>query len=81
VWLVLSAVADWRWLRKGEDTVWYPSMRLFRQRLLGEWDEGFARMAEELRAQVAGQQRKGVVRQAGADDQRQDFATSSPVPT
>jgi hypothetical protein len=54
VWVVLSAVADWRWLREGEDTVWYPSMRRFRQRELGGWDEVFARMAEELPAQVVG---------------------------
>jgi hypothetical protein len=53
VWLVLSAVADWRWLRKGEDTVWYPSMRLFRQRVLGVWDEVFARIADELRRVVS----------------------------
>jgi hypothetical protein len=61
VWLVLSAVADWPWLRQGEDTVWYPSMRLFWQRVLGEWDDVFARMAAELSAQVADHQSKGAV--------------------
>jgi tetratricopeptide (TPR) repeat protein len=81
VWLALSAVADWRWLRKGEDTVWYPSMRLFRQRVLGEWHKVFAWMAEELRGQVAGQQRKGVVGQGGAEDQTRHSAASPPVPT
>jgi hypothetical protein len=81
VWLALSAVADWRWRRKGDDTVWYPSMRLFRQRVLGEWDEVFARMAEALRTQVAGNQRKGVVGQGGAENQTRGSATSSPVPT
>jgi hypothetical protein len=53
VWLALSAVSDWRWLRRREDTVWYPSMRLFRQRTLGDWDQVFARMAAELRRLVA----------------------------
>jgi hypothetical protein len=48
VWVALSARSDWRWLRRREDTVWYPSMRLFRQRVLGVWDEVFARMAEDL---------------------------------
>jgi hypothetical protein len=31
-----------------EDCLWYPSMRLFRQRELGQWPEVFARMAAEL---------------------------------
>jgi ADP-heptose:LPS heptosyltransferase len=49
VWLALSAVADWRWLREREDTVWYPTMRLFRQRTLGEWSDVFQRIVGELR--------------------------------
>ena len=36
--LMLSFVAEWRWTRRGETTPWYPSMRLFRQRRLGDWD-------------------------------------------
>src|SRR5262249_18931710 len=30
-----------------EDSPWYPTMRLFRQKELGEWDSVFARMAQE----------------------------------
>ncbi len=52
VWLALSAVSNWRWLRERQDTPYYPGMRLFRQRRLGEWDEVFGRMAEELRLRV-----------------------------
>lgn len=37
-WLMLKKVPDWRWLAEGETTVWYPSMRLFRQARAGEWD-------------------------------------------
>ncbi len=48
VWLALAAVADWRWLREREDTPWYPGMRLWRQRQLGEWDETFAQIGKEL---------------------------------
>ena len=57
VWLALSAVPDWRWLCGREDTPWYPGMRLFRQRRLGEWDEVFSRLADELRRWV--KQRQG----------------------
>ncbi|HJT76014.1 MAG TPA: tetratricopeptide repeat protein, partial [Gemmataceae bacterium] len=49
VWVALSAIADWRWLVGREDTPWYPTMRLFRQERLGDWDEVFARMAGALR--------------------------------
>jgi tetratricopeptide (TPR) repeat protein len=48
VWVALSTVPDWRWLLKREDSPWYPTMRLFRQRNLGDWDAVFGRMATEL---------------------------------
>ena len=35
VWVLLTAVADWRWLVDREDSPWYPSMRLFRQKSAG----------------------------------------------
>jgi len=39
VWLLLPEQADWRWGRAGERSAWYPNMRLFRQRVQGEWAE------------------------------------------
>jgi tetratricopeptide (TPR) repeat protein len=39
VWVVLSAAADWRWLRNRDESPWYPTMRLFRQMELGNWAE------------------------------------------
>jgi hypothetical protein len=55
VWLVLSAVGEWRWLLERSDSPWYPTMRLFRQSRLDQWDEVFQRMAEALREMVAAQ--------------------------
>jgi tetratricopeptide (TPR) repeat protein len=55
VWVALPFVPDWRWLLGREDTPWYPTMRLFRQPRLGDWDAVFARLAEELRRRVQGQ--------------------------
>ena len=52
VWVVLPLAPDWRWLLDREDTPWYPTMRLFRQRRLGEWDEVFERIAAALGAAV-----------------------------
>jgi tetratricopeptide (TPR) repeat protein len=48
VWVALARVADWRWMIDRDDSPWYPSMRLFRQRSFGDWQELFERMAGEL---------------------------------
>lgn len=57
-WVLLSTAADWRWGVGRADTPWYPSVRLFRQRTLGDWDELFGRVAGELAA-VAGRRASG----------------------
>jgi hypothetical protein len=49
VWMIVSAMPDWRWLNQGEQSVWYPSMRLYRQQSLGDWQPVFARVAEDVR--------------------------------
>jgi len=54
VWVALAFVPDWRWLLRRKDSPWYPTMRLFRQRRDGHWEDVFERMAEELKALVAG---------------------------
>jgi tetratricopeptide (TPR) repeat protein len=38
-WVLLPQNADWRWLIERTDSPWYPTMRLFRQRSLGEWKD------------------------------------------
>ena len=48
VWVALPAVPDWRWLRHGETTPWYPTMRLFRQTQAGTWTDVFGRIANCL---------------------------------
>ncbi len=52
VWVALSAVSDWRWLLGRDDSPWYPTLRLFRQRTLGCWQTVFRRMARELRRRI-----------------------------
>lgn len=37
VWLLLPQVAEWRWLLERQDSPWYPTMRLFRQSTLDDW--------------------------------------------
>ena len=41
VWTALQFVPDWRWLLNRSDSPWYPTMRLFRQKKPGAWDEVF----------------------------------------
>jgi hypothetical protein len=48
VWLVLPHAADWRWLRETEESPLYPTMKLFRQRAAGDWEELFQRVASCL---------------------------------
>lgn len=36
-WIMLPFAADWRWLRGRDDSPWYPTARLFRQREFGNW--------------------------------------------
>jgi len=50
VWVLLPKIPDWRWLLDREDSPWYPTMRLFRQRQRGNWDEPVRSVAEALRA-------------------------------
>jgi hypothetical protein len=48
VWVALPKLPDNRWLLEREDSPWYPTMRLFRQTISGDWPAVFARMAGEL---------------------------------
>ena len=50
VWTLLSYVPDWRWGLEGEETPWYPTMRLFRQPAPGEWNAVIERVSAELDA-------------------------------
>jgi hypothetical protein len=36
-WLLLPTPCDWRWMLERDDTPWYPTTRLFRQRKSGDW--------------------------------------------
>jgi tetratricopeptide (TPR) repeat protein len=52
VWVLLPFSADWRWLLNREDNPWYPTMRLFRQKQIGNWDATIIELARALKSQV-----------------------------
>lgn len=51
-WVLLAFDADWRWLLAREYSPWYPSVKLFRQREPGDWQEVVARVKEALEART-----------------------------
>ncbi len=54
VWIALAHLPNWRWMLARDDTPWYPTARLFRQQLPGDWPGVFARMAVELQRLASG---------------------------
>jgi hypothetical protein len=48
VWVLLPDPPDWRWLTDRDDTPWYPTMRLFRQKNQEGWGPLISRVAEAL---------------------------------
>lgn len=49
VWILLHRPADWRWLTEDrDDSPWYASARLFRQRTAGDWRPVVSEVVERL---------------------------------
>jgi tetratricopeptide (TPR) repeat protein len=48
VWTLIPFSPDWRWLLNREDSPWYPTMRLFRQLSIGDWEPVITRIEDEL---------------------------------
>ena len=48
-WLILHFVPDWRWGLNSESTFWYPSVKIFRQKVRNDWKEVFERIRMSLR--------------------------------
>lgn len=49
-WVLLGRESSWHWVDGREDSVWYPTMRVFRQDEAGSWDRATARVARGLAA-------------------------------
>ena len=45
VWILVQFAPDFRWLRNRADSPWYPTARLFRQRVRGDWAPVIAEIA------------------------------------
>lgn len=49
-WLLLPAVAEYRWMQERGDTPWYARARLFRQPRPGDWETVIGRVRTDLQA-------------------------------
>jgi tetratricopeptide (TPR) repeat protein len=49
VWILLPFLPDWRWQLDRDDSLWYPTARLFRQDETQAWDGVIARVHAALR--------------------------------
>lgn len=55
VWTLLPFVADWRWLLNRNDSPWYATMTLFRQRQRGDWTPVIDQIEKDLLLFVSAQ--------------------------
>ena len=49
VLLLLPFFPDWRWLMRGQDSAWYPTMRIYRQPVPGDWASVLDHVLNDLR--------------------------------
>lgn len=60
-YVLLAQPCDWRWSCDTNETPWYPSVRLFRQRSPGHWGE----VVDELKVALAGAVAQHCISQVG----------------
>jgi hypothetical protein len=51
-WIMLHADCDWRWPASGHRSFWYPTVRLFRQRIPGDWRDVVADVSSAISQRV-----------------------------
>ena len=49
-WLLLSCAPLWHWLHERRDSIWYPSVHLYRQKRLEDWQSVMSDVAQDLQA-------------------------------
>jgi ADP-heptose:LPS heptosyltransferase len=52
-WVLLHHSPEWRWLLQRNDSVWWPSLRLFRQPAPGDWDAVIKELTVALAERIA----------------------------
>ena len=70
--LLLPYSCDWRWLSGRDDSPWYPTLRLYRQDVPGDWETAVARVAADLAREPRPQRQVPAVATAAAARQPED---------
>jgi ADP-heptose:LPS heptosyltransferase len=47
-WIALKQAPDWRWMLEREDSPWYPTARLYRQKRSGDWNGVLTEIRRDL---------------------------------
>ena len=53
VWVALKFIPDWRWMLKITQSPWYPTMTLYRQENLNNWDSVFSSIKKDLISMIS----------------------------
>ena len=53
-WVLLPRMPDWRWMLGRDDSLWYPSLRLFRQTETAKWPPVVQRVKQALQEMIGG---------------------------
>jgi tetratricopeptide (TPR) repeat protein len=53
VWTLIADPCDWRWMEDRDDSPWYPTMRLYRQRPRHDWRSAIEKLTKDLREWVS----------------------------
>jgi hypothetical protein len=53
VWILLPFSPDWRWLLDRRDSPWYPSAKLYRQPVPGDWDTVLGLVSRDLQTSLS----------------------------
>ena len=51
-WILLPYTPDWRWQLDRQDNPWYPSVKLYRQEIIYDWDAVLAKVTVDLKAEL-----------------------------
>lgn len=53
IFLAIPFINDWRWYVDGDTSMWYPTMRIFRQEKPYEWGPVFENIAESIKGLIS----------------------------
>ncbi len=77
VWTLLPFVPDWRWFLMRNDSPWYPSMRLFRQNKLNDWQDVFDQVKIALTQEISDFVIHSPAGRAGTADCKKNYLNSA----